>query len=157
MLLKHGGKDKYNVDHIGYNARLDTLQAAILLAKMKYVEEFNMRRRIIAKRYTTAFKATKGVAPPLALPDAYHVYHQYTIRISEGNRDKMQQRLKEADIATAIYYPVSLHNMKVFKEYGKKAGSLEIAEKMVNEVLSLPIEPLMTTETVKKIIAAIRG
>lgn len=85
MLLKHGGKDRYNVDHIGYNARLDTIQAAILLAKLKYVEEFNERRRKIAQMYDEGLKDVEGlVVPSVNHCQSYHVYHQYTIRVLGG-------------------------------------------------------------------------
>jgi dTDP-4-amino-4,6-dideoxygalactose transaminase len=81
MLLKHGGKDKYNVDHIGYNARLDTLQAAVILAKFKYIDEFNERRRKIAEFYNKGLERLDGLSLPMAFSDAHHVYHQYTIRV----------------------------------------------------------------------------
>jgi len=81
MLLKHGGKDKYNVDHIGYNARLDTLQAAVILAKFKYIGEFNDRRRKIAEFYNKGLEGLDVLSLPMHLPAAYHVYHQYTVRV----------------------------------------------------------------------------
>jgi len=81
MLIKHGGKDKYNVDHIGYNARLDTLQAAIIAAKLKYVDEFNERRRNIAGFYDNALRNLNEITLPASLPAAHHVYHQYTVRV----------------------------------------------------------------------------
>jgi dTDP-4-amino-4,6-dideoxygalactose transaminase len=81
MLLKHGGKDKYNVDHIGYNARLDTLQAAIILAKFKYIDEFNEQRRKIAEFYNKGLEGLDGLSLPMAFSAAHHVYHQYTVRV----------------------------------------------------------------------------
>jgi dTDP-4-amino-4,6-dideoxygalactose transaminase len=85
MLTKHGGKDKYNVDHIGYNARLDTLQAAVLQAKFKYIDEFNTKRRKIAAHYNAGFKGITGIVTPEIIDG--HVAHQYTIRVS--NRDQV--------------------------------------------------------------------
>ena len=113
MLRKHGGKDKYNVDHIGYNARLDTIQAAILLAKMKYIDEFNKRRREIASFYDEYLKKITGIKTPQVHEKAYHVYHQYTIRVLNEKRDEFQKELKEKGVQTMVYYPVSLHQMKV--------------------------------------------
>jgi dTDP-4-amino-4,6-dideoxygalactose transaminase len=100
MLLKHGGKDKYNVDHIGYNARLDTLQAAILLAKFKYVDEFNERRRKIAEIYNEGLRDISDLSLPIThhascIPDVYHVYHQYTIRVKNGKRDSLSTFLSQ--------------------------------------------------------------
>ncbi len=156
ILTKHGGKDKYNVDHIGYNARLDTIQAAILLAKIKYVDEFNIRRRMIAKRYSSALKNVKNVIPPIALPDSYHVYHQYTIRVLHNKREELINKFKKSEIASAVYYPMGLHQMNLFMSKSIVIDDLKVTEKLVKEVLSLPIEPLLTDEEIKKIINAIR-
>ncbi len=116
MLRKHGGKNKYNVDHIGYNARLDTLQAAVLLAKMKYINEFTERRRKIAEIYNENLKDINWLKTPYTHPKAYHVFHQYTIRVLERNRNVVQQELKEKRVDSMVYYPVPLHKMKVFKK-----------------------------------------
>ena len=157
MLLKHGGKDKYNVDHIGYNARLDTLQAAIVLAKFKYIDEFNGKRQAVAKLYTEGLKDISGVVLPDVLPDARHVYHQYTVRTRDGNRDAMQGHLKEKGVSTMIYYPFPLHKMKVFGEGRSKSfGSLENAEKAANSVFSLPVEPLQSKEDTRYVIDSIK-
>lgn len=161
MLLKHGGKDKYNVDHIGYNARLDTLQAAILLAKFKYIDEFNERRRRIAQTYTKELSGLEGLVLPIThdpspITGVYHVCHQYTIRVLNGKRDALQQHLKENGISTMVYYPVPLHQMKVFKERMRMPESLGQAEKAAKEVMSLPIEPLLKNAQIKTITIAIR-
>lgn len=141
MLLKHGGKDKYNVEHIGYNARLDTLQAAILLAKLKYIDEFNNKRIEIAKIYTHNLQDIKSIHLPISsICNSNHVFHQYTIRTQE--REKLRHFLREKGISTMIYYPTPLHKMKVFKGKMKISGDLIVAEKASKEVLSLPIGPL---------------
>ncbi len=158
MLLKHGGKDKYNVDHIGYNARLDTLQAAIVLAKFKYIEEFNKRRRSIADFYNKALSGLKGLSLPLPMPaaDLEHVYHQYTIRIANGRRDDLQRHLNDNKISTMVYYPMPLHKMKVFQGRSIVSGYLHESEKAAREVLSLPIEPLMTEESMSDVVETIK-
>ncbi len=168
MLLKHGGKDKYNVDHIGYNARLDTLQAAILLAKFKYIDEFNERRQKIAEIYNQELSGLEGIAIPVnnvrnqMLNDSTssvsdgHVYHQYTINVNNGKRDELQRHLKEEGISTMIYYPVPLHKMKVFEDRCRVNGDLSQSGQAVNDVISLPIEPLQEEKVTMFIAAKIK-
>jgi len=156
MLLKHGGKDKYNAEHIGYNARLDTLQAAIVLAKFRYADEFNERRRKIARAYDRDLQDLEGLTLPAVhpLPDAYHVYHQYTIRTQA--RSALQNYLKEKGIATMTYYPVPLHKMKAFDGRKKVFSELGCAERAVEELCSLPIDPLQRDEDTAYIIDTLR-
>jgi dTDP-4-amino-4,6-dideoxygalactose transaminase len=160
MLLKHGGKDKYNVDHIGYNARLDTLQAAILLAKFKYVDEFNDRRRKIAGLYNEGLKGLDGVVLPIAYsqsPIAFsnHVFHQYTV--STSSRDYLQTYLNDRNISNMVYYPFPLHKMAVFQNGRSKiANGLKNTELACKNVLSLPIEPLQKEEVTARVIEAVR-
>jgi len=157
MLRKHGGKDKYNVDHIGYNARLDTLQAAILLAKMKYIDSFIKKRREIAKIYNEKLKNIKWIEMPKTLERAFHVYNQYTIRIKDKDRKELQKKLKEKGIHTMIYYPVPLHKMKVFKNARMEVfGSLKNSELASEKVLSLPIEPTYNIEIFNHVIQHIQ-
>ncbi|MFZ5996236.1 MAG: DegT/DnrJ/EryC1/StrS family aminotransferase [Nitrospirota bacterium] len=161
MLLKHGGKDKYNVDHIGYNARLDTLQAAIILAKFKYIDEFNERRRKIAEIYNRELSEIGDIVLPKSYElsamnhKLYRVYHQYTVRASK--RDELQLYLKDKGISTMVYYPFPLHKMKVFGNgMSKISGSLGNSEHATSTVLSLPIEPLQSKEDTDYIIKAIK-
>lgn len=157
MLLKHGGKDKYNVDHIGYNSRIDTLQAAVILSKFKYIDEFNSKRRAIAEAYNAGLKNISLVLP-VSLPEAYHVCHQYTIRIGDGKRDDLQKYLKEHGVSTMIYYPYPLHKMKVFGNGRSKTfGNLEHAEVSAQGVLSLPVEPLQSTEDTAYVIDCLKA
>lgn len=169
MLLKHGGKDKYNVDHIGYNARLDTLQAAILLAKFRYIDEFNGRRRKTAGIYSRELSGIDGIflpvnhtttQPPTTLTPEYydsHVYHQYTIRLTNGKRNALQAYLKEKEISTMVYYPVPLHKMKVFEGKYKRNGNLKESEQAVHGVISLPVGPLQTEDETQKVIDCIKN
>ena len=161
VLVKHGGKDKYNVDYVGYNARLDTLQAAILIAKLKYVNEFNESRRHIAEMYSDALDGVGDISIPVQRSlsnneDFYHVYHQYTICTS--TRNELKDYLNQNNISSMIYYPYPLHKMKVFgNSRCKVIGNLDNTEKMCDKVLSLPIEPLQSTEDTKYIIGTIKG
>ncbi len=165
MLLKHGGKDKYNVDHVGYNARLDTLQAAIILAKVKYIDEFNGKRREIAKIYNKELKEIEGLVLPYKYKyeqfatnhDLHHVYHQYTLRVLNGKRDDLQKFLEKKGISTMVYYPFPLNKMKVFGEgRSKSSGSLIAAEQASDGVLSLPIEPLQDKVTSERVVQGIK-
>jgi len=156
-LLKHGGKDKYNSEYTGYNARLDTIQASILLAKLKYVDEFNARRRHIAEIYNHGLSDIGGIVLPKEPSPACHVYHQYTIRVSGGSRDKLKDYLGNAGISSMVYYPVPLHKMDAFRNRCVIAGPLTESEKAAEEVLSLPIEPLMEEKEVDIVINAIKN
>lgn len=160
MLLKHGGKDKYNVDHIGYNARLDTLQAAILLAKLGYIDEFNEKRAKIAAAYSKGLSGVKGVALPdeaAALPaGSRHVWHQYTIGVQK--RDELQKHLNEKGVSSMIYYPFPLSEMKVFKENGGKTfGALANSANACKTVLSLPVEPLQSAEDTAYVVESVKA
>lgn len=158
MLIKHGGKDKYNVNHIGYNARLDTIQAAVLLAKLKYVDEFNQRRRNIASWYHDGFEDLVGLYLPAIDSGGHggHVFHQFTVRIGGGKRDSLQAGLKSSGVESMVYYPVPLHKMKVFEERLAVSDSLDVTESAAREVLSLPIEPLMTKALCDSVICRVK-
>jgi dTDP-4-amino-4,6-dideoxygalactose transaminase len=145
MLLKHGGKDKYNVDHIGYNARIDTLQAAILVAKLNYIDEFNCKRQRIARTYIEGLNGMDDLVLPFAHNS--HVFHQFTIRVLNGQREALQQHLRKVGIDSMVYYPVPLHNVKVFQD-GRSISAEHLieAEKACYAVLSLPIGPFLSEE-----------
>lgn len=151
MLIKHGGKDKYNVDYVGYNARLDTFHAAVLLAKLKHINDFNDRRCKIAQCYSECFKDVESVIVP-SMPNDCHVFHQFTIRIVNGQRDALQLHLKIVGIDTAVYYPVPLHKMKVFSKRCFISNKLEETKRTSESVLSLPIEPLSQEEDISYIV-----
>ena len=153
LLTKHGGKDKYNVEYIGYNARLDTIQAAVLLAKLPYLAEFNLNRRKIAARYNAAFSNHPLFKAPMTSGE-HHVYHQYTVRAQNGSRENLKRQLELAGISTMVYYPTPLHAMKVFKDRSKVPYVCSEAEKAALEVFSLPIEPLLRDDEIERVISA---
>jgi dTDP-4-amino-4,6-dideoxygalactose transaminase len=153
MLRRHGGKDKYNVDYLGYNSRLDTLQAAVVLAKLGQIEAFNGLRRQIATQYTRTFARLEGLVAPGFPQDGEHVFHQYTLR--SPYRDRLAERLKAHGVASMVYYPVPLHKMKVFEGRARVHGTLTEAERAAQEVLSLPIEPLMSEKEFATVVAAV--
>jgi len=156
MLHKHGGVDKYNVDYLGYNSRLDTLQAAILLVKLEHIEHFNKLRREIAAFYNKHLSSLPWLELPFADEEG-HVYHQYTVRVKNDLRNFVQKYLQKNGIASAVYYPVPLHQMKVFNGRSLLPFSLDYAEAACREVLSLPLEPLFTSEELNHVVRHIRA
>ncbi len=142
-LRAHGGKDKYNVDFIGYNSRLDTIQAVILLVRLKYLDYFIEKRRTLASYYQKSLKEIGSLVLPIEMEKAFHTYNQYTVRVKNNLRDAFKKTLEAKGIPTMIYYPVPLHQMKVFQNIAKNAQELCETEKAAKEVLSLPVEPLL--------------
>lgn len=143
MLRVHGAKKKYYNEVVGYNSRLDELQAAILRVKLPHIDEWNEARRQAAKRYNELLKDVPGVVTPYEAPYAGHVYHQYTIRLPGGMRDKVKHFLADQGIGTMVYYPVPVHKLPVYAGYNY---SLAEAEKAAVDVLSLPIWPEIAKE-----------
>lgn len=156
MLLQHGGRDKYRSEHIGYNSRLDTLQAAILLAKLPYLEEMLERRREIASLYHQGLEGVEGITPLAHYPKALPTYNQYTILVAEGERESIAQYLKEKSISTAVYYQTSLHTMETFRDRSRLCEDLPHVEKAASQVFSLPIDPMMERAELEIVIEAIR-
>ena len=150
MLRAHGGKTKYHNELIGYNSRLDELQAAILRVKLPLVPSFNEGRKRVARRYDEALEGLPLITPPVA--DGDHVYHQYTVRILDGQRDRVRQELAEESIASAIYYPTPLHRLPVYSATGE---SFPVAERAAAEVLSLPIWPQLDEGTQHRVCEAV--
>jgi dTDP-4-amino-4,6-dideoxygalactose transaminase len=154
VLRRQGSKKKYQAEVLGFNSRLDTLQAAILGVKLKYLDGWNEARRRVAQRYNDLL-AGLPVTSPYESPDAYHVYHQYTIRAPQ--RDALAAYLKERGVGTMIYYPVPLHRQELYASLGYSEGSLPVSEVASREVLSLPMYPELTEAQQTSIVRAIRG
>lgn len=162
MLMQHGGKDKNNVDHLGYNARLDALQAAIINAKLDHIDDFNNHRRAIAHAYNEGFAGIAEIETPREdgiadKADVHHIYHQYTLRVKNGQRDALKAHLAEQGVSSMVYYPHPLHTMRLFKETSECFGNLEHTEQAAKEVLSLPVEPLQSAETIETICQSVRS
>ena len=152
-LRQHGGVNKYNVDMLGHNSRLDALQAAVLSVKLKYIDEWNEKRRQVASVYTEGLKSIRSVSLPVEQQGARHVYNLYTIRTS--NRDGLKNFLKDKGISTGIYYPYPLHSQQLFLKRGKVYDVPVVAERVSREVPSLPIDPLQTDEETHYVIECI--
>ena len=148
----HGSRLRYHHHVIGYNSRLDEIQAVILRLKLEYLEAFNARRRAIAHAYNERLAGC--VVTPAEAPDCVHVYHQYTIRTPR--RDAIQQALGDAGIGSMIYYPVPLHRQEVYADRCRGV-SLPVSEAAAQEVVSLPIFPQMTLDQVDRVCEVVRG
>ncbi len=147
----HGAEAKYHHVRLGFNSRLDEIQAALLRVKLRHIDEWNSRRREIAAIYTDALK--DYVRTPIVDEGNTHIFHQYTIRTEK--RDELREHLSNKGIATAIHYPVPLHMQPVFQSLGYKEGMFPVAEKAAREVLSLPVFPEMTDEEIEYVINSI--
>lgn len=157
VLRVHGSKPKYHHHVLGYNSRLDEMQAAILNVKFPHLDEWNQLRREKAATYTALIKdkLSHDVVPPVEKEDRYHIYHQYTIRVPK--RDELQAYLKEHGVASMIYYPKPLHLQPVFKELGHREGDFPETEKACREALSLPMFPELKPEKQEYVVNTIKN
>jgi dTDP-4-amino-4,6-dideoxygalactose transaminase len=153
MLRAHGSRKKYYNEEIGYNSRLDEIQAAILRKKLPYIDTWNQGRRRVAERYSELLRGIPGVITPDPAPEARHVYCVYTLRLLDGKRDKVQKYLAEAGVSTMIYYPAPLHRLPV---YSGLKYELPVSERLAGEVLSLPIWPEMSDELIEIVSGTIK-
>ncbi|RPJ87655.1 MAG: DegT/DnrJ/EryC1/StrS family aminotransferase [Acidobacteria bacterium] len=151
-LRDHGGIQKYQHDVIGFNSRLDALQAAVLIAKMPYLADWNRQRREIAARYSHFLAGVPGIEIPSAAPHVSHVYHLYVIRVTRGNRDQLAAFLKAKGIHSGIHYPKTIPGTPAF---GNRAGEWPVAEKYAEQVLSLPMHPELSEDQVRSVAKAI--
>lgn len=149
VLRNYGQKFKYYYDFIGYNSRLDELQAAVLRVKLKHLDRWNMLRQKHATLYNKVLSECKGVALPEEKSYAEHVYHLYVIRCS--NRHGLQKALENAGISTGIHYPIPVHLQVAYSHLGNKKGDFPVAEKYASEILSLPMFPELSDEEIGEV------
>lgn len=148
-LRNYGSAVKYYNEEIGYNNRLDEMQAAFLRVKLKYLQEWTNQRKEIAQWYNEALQDRSDLILPYVHENADHVYHLYVVRTS--NREKLQQELTEKGVQTMIHYPVPPHLQKAYKHLGYKEGDFPIAEEIARTCLSLPVWPGMVRMDVERI------
>ena len=163
MLRQHGMDRRYYHDEIGWNARMDGFQGAILSVKLKYIEGWNSARRTVARRYHALFHAAglaetgpyplHGVVLPHEVPGSRHVWHQYVIRTPR--RDALREFLAMRRIGSEIYYPIPLHMQAALRSLGYPEGSFPVAERAAHEVLALPIFPELREDEQETVVAAI--
>jgi perosamine synthetase len=150
LLREHGMKVRYHHEVVGYNFRMTDIAAAIGLAQLPKLPGYNERRRAIAARYDAELQ---GVITPFVRPGVTHVYHQYTIRVSD--RDAFAERLKERGVGSAIYYPIPVHRQKPFIALGLGDGSYPVTDRLTEQVLSIPVHPALSDDEVSTVIGAV--
>jgi dTDP-4-amino-4,6-dideoxygalactose transaminase len=153
LLRVHGSRKKYYNETIGYNSRLDELQAAILRVKLPHLDAANAGRLDAALYYNERLRDVPGLVTPHIAAGRTHVFHQYTVRVLGGGRDRVADKLTASGVGTMIYYPVSVHQLPVYREL---EHVLPVAEQLVGEVLSLPIWPGMEREVQNRVILAVQ-
>ncbi len=153
-LRVHGGRQTYFHELVGYNSRLDTLQAAVLLAKLPYLEGWSEARRRNAAFYDAAFADVPEVVTPYIDPANTSIYNQYTLRADK--RDALQAHLKAQGIGNSIYYPLALHLQPCFAYLGYREGQCPESERATKDVISLPVFPELTTAQRDEVVAAVR-
>jgi dTDP-4-amino-4,6-dideoxygalactose transaminase len=163
MLRQHGMRRRYHHDEVGWNARLDGFQGAVLNVKLKYIAEWNGKRRTIAQRYHALFRAAglpdrgpypaKGIVLPHEVEGSTHVWHQYVIRCAR--RDDLRAFLTSRGIGSEIYYPVPLHMQQALRGLGYRGGDFPEAERAGHEVLALPIFPELREDEQETVVGGI--
>jgi dTDP-4-amino-4,6-dideoxygalactose transaminase len=156
----HGGAKQYFHDEVGYNSRLDALQAAILSAKLPHLAGWSAKRRENAAYYDAAFAdlAARGVLrTPYVAPEYESIFNQYTLRVADGRRDALQAALKTAGVGSSIYYPLPLHLQPCFAYLGYREGQCPESERAAKEVLSLPIFPELTRDQLDEVVRAVHA
>jgi len=152
-LRLHGGARQYYHDEVGFNSRLDTLQAAVLLAKLPHLAEWSAVRARHAARYNEAFAGHPDVCPPRTDPANDHIFNQYTLRVPR--RDELRAHLKARGIGHSVYYPLALHLQPCFAPLGCRKGSIPAAEAATEQVVSLPVFPELTPSQQDAVIEAV--
>jgi len=159
MLRNHGSKDKYHHLVPGFNSRLDELQAAILRVKLSHLDNWIELRRQKATLYTKLLGQIAGITTPYIAPDSHHIFNYYTVRLESQriNRDELREHLNSKGIATAVYYPLSLHLQDVYRSLDYRSGSLPESERAQGQVLSLPMYPELTDGKIEEIVKTIEA
>ena len=145
-IANHGMKVRYYHDDIGINSRLDTIQAAILRVKLKYLDEFNGLRKEVADYYDESFLGCSSIKIPERSAFSTHIFHQYTLKLNRGERDKLKEHLQKLKIPSMVYYPFPLHLQNAYRFLGYKEGDFPVTEKLCREVISLPMYPELDQE-----------
>jgi len=157
-IANHGSHKKYYHDRVGVNSRLDTLQAAILDVKLKYLDQYNHARQEAASYYDKELLGVEYLRIPERNVFSSHIFHQYTLILSEEiNREAFKEYLKEKGVPSMVYYPVPIHLQGAFKEFGYSKGDFPVSEKLAESVLSLPMHTELTDEQLEKITETIKS
>jgi dTDP-4-amino-4,6-dideoxygalactose transaminase len=155
LMGAHGSSTKYRHTHLGFNSRLDTLQAVVLRAKLRRLQAWNEQRRRAAAVYDALLGRTPGVRLPATLPGNEHVWHLYVVRV--GDRDGVLRSAREQGVGASVHYPVPVHLTPAMSRFGSGPGSLPLCELAADEILSLPIYPGITLEQQEHVADVVRG
>jgi dTDP-4-amino-4,6-dideoxygalactose transaminase len=158
-LRVHGMEPKYIHHEVGFNSRLDAMQAAVLRVKLRHLDQWTQARRAAASRYNNLLAAhglANFVTPPVERASNVHVYNQYVIRVSAADRDPLREHLSSRQIGTEIYYPVPLHLQPCFESMGHKPGDFPAAEAAAHETLALPLYPELSEDQQRLVVGSIR-
>lgn len=155
MIANHGQKVRYYHELVGCNSRLDSMQAAVLNIKLKYLDDYNNARNTVANFYNTAFAGSDKLTIPKTASFTDHVYHQYTLLVNDGSRDQLQKYLASQNIPSMIYYPVPAHRQKMFASFGGGDYHLPTTDWLTERVISLPIHTELDEEQLQFISNAV--
>ncbi|MGZ3921897.1 MAG: DegT/DnrJ/EryC1/StrS family aminotransferase, partial [Bacteroidia bacterium] len=151
----HGQSVQYKHDVLGVNSRLDTIQAVVLNAKLKHLDEYAAARNKAADFYDRAFANNPKIKTPVRVKNSTHVFHQYTIQLNGVDRNRLREQLAERGIPAMIYYPIPLHLQNAYKSDRFKEGSFPVTEKLCGTVLSLPMHTELDEETLSYITTTV--
>ena len=155
-IANHGSYVRYHHEVVGVNSRLDSIQAAVLNAKLPLLDEYSKARQNAARKYSAAFEGHKNIVAPMICDICdCHVFHQYTLRIVDADRDKLLEHLQAKGIPCAIYYPIPLHSQKAYVDSRYKEEDFPITNQLVKEVISLPMHTELDDEQIKFITDAV--
>ena len=157
MVANHGMDRRYYHDMVGVNSRMDSIQAAILSIKLKHLDAYCANRQAAAAYYDKAFAGMDHVIVPKRQHNSTHVFHQYTLRITNGKRDELQAFLQEKSVPSMIYYPVPLYKQDAYKELSNGVDALEATDLLSDEVISLPMHSELTEEVLSYIVNAVKA
>ncbi|MCP1381216.1 DegT/DnrJ/EryC1/StrS family aminotransferase [Runella salmonicolor] len=155
MIANHGQEKKYIHEMIGINSRLDSLQAAILTEKLRYLDEYTLARQKAASLYDAALAEVAAVKIPFRADFSTHVFHQYTLKVPAPHREGLQEYLRQRKIPSMIYYPVPLNQQKAYQHLGRVVGNLAVTQELCKQVISLPMHTEMTEAHIAYISEAI--
>ena len=155
ILRDHGQVVKYEHDYIGWNCRMDGIQAAVLSIKLKHIDDANEGRRTHAARYTELLSGIEGLTLPTETPDNKHIYHVYSIRVAD--RDALADSLKASGVASGIHYPIAIHRQKAYSDLGYQKGAFPVAESCAAEFLTLPMYPELSEDQVSFVCSTLKS
>lgn len=157
QIANHGMASGYHYGTIGINSRLDTIQAAVLKVKLPHLDEYNQARAAAAAKYDEGLKDIKQLQVPVRNPDSTHTFHQYTLRVTDGNRDRLHNYLNEQGIPNKVYYPFPLHRQEPYQDARFDTKKLEVTKRLCQEVLSLPMHSELEDEQIATVVGTIQN